>query len=320
MPRTPSKKSKSKAKTAPPVKTTSRKLKQPAYKPLRLNKRIKSPVVLPSAWRIFKASLRHLYQHKRLFGGIVLVYLLLSLVLVRGFGLNGDLGTAKEAIQELINGTAGRLAASLTVFGMLLGSSSPTSDVASAYQAMILAIVSLALIWALRQTHAHERVTIKNAFYKSTYPLVPFILVLMILGLQLLPMILGNFVYSLTVPSGIAATIIEKIVWITLALGLSFISIYMICASVFALYIVTLPDMTPLKAVRSAKTLVRYRRWTIIRKVLFLPFILGLLIILVMLPIILVITPISEIVFLLLSAASIAMVHSYMYSLYRELL
>lgn len=322
MPHAPSKKPKSRVKSKPalPTKPASRKLKQPAYRPFSLKKRIKHPSVLPSAWYIFKASIRHLYAHKRLFGSIVLIYLALTFLLVRGFGFNGDLGTAKEAIQELISGTAGHLAASLTVFGMLLGSGSPTSDVASAYQAMILTVVSLVLIWALRQTHAHEQITVKNAFYKSSYPLVPFVLVLMILGLQLLPMLVGNFIYSLTVASGVAATVIEKIVWAGLALGLTFVSIYMVCASVFALYIVTLPDMTPLKAIRSAKTLVRYRRWTIIRKVLFLPFILGLLFVVIMLPVILVLTPAAEVVFLLLSAASVAMVHSYMYSLYREIL
>lgn len=319
MPRTKSK-SKPKSKSALPTKPAARKLKQPVHKSFLLKKRIKHQAVLPSAWSIFKASIRHLYAHKKLFSGIVLIYLFLTLLLVRGFGLNSDLGVAKDAIQELITGTAGHLAASLTVFGLLLGSGTPTSDVASAYQSVILTIITLVLIWSLRQTHAHEPITIKSAFYKSTYPLIPFVLVLLVLGLQLLPMLLGNLIYSLTLPSGLAATAIEKTLWIILALGLSFISIYMICASIFALYIVTLPDMTPLKALRSAKGLVRYRRWSIIRKVLFLPFILVILFLVIMLPIILVATPIAEVVFLLLSSATVAVVHSYMYSLYRELL
>lgn len=245
---------------------------------------------------------------------------MLTFLLVRGFGFNGDLGIAKEAIQELVTGAAGNVAASLTVFGMLLGSGAPTSDVASAYQAMILAIISLALIWALRQTHAHEQITVKDAFYKSSHPLVPFIIVLMFLGLQLIPMLIGTSIYSLTVSNGIATALLAKLILAAVALGLTFISIYMVCASIFALYIVTLPEMTPLKAMRSAKTLVRFRRWTIIRKVLFLPFILVVLLLAIMLPIILVLTPIAEVVFLFLGAFSIVIAHSYMYSLYRELL
>ena len=54
----------------------------------------------------------------------------------------------------------------------------------------------------------------------------------------------------------------------------------------FALYIVTLPDMTPMKALRSARELVRYRRWTVLRKVLFLPLMLLVVAAIIMVPII----------------------------------
>jgi hypothetical protein len=94
----------------------------------------------------------------------------------------------------------------------------------------------------------------------------------------------------------------------------------MVSSSIFALYIVTLPDVTPMQALRSARELVRYRRWSIARKVLFLPVSLLVIAAVIMVPVILLVTPASEWVFFILSMLSIAVIHSYMYSLYRELL
>jgi hypothetical protein len=97
-------------------------------------------------------------------------------------------------------------------------------------------------------------------------------------------------------------------------------SIYMVSASIFALYIVTLPDMLPRQALRSARELVRYRRWQIIRKVFFLPVFVILAIGVIIVPLILYAPPIVPIVFYILSMLSILFAHTYLYSLYRELL
>ncbi|HVI60648.1 MAG TPA: hypothetical protein VM535_00655, partial [Candidatus Saccharimonadales bacterium] len=101
---------------------------------------------------------------------------------------------------------------------------------------------------------------------------------------------------------------------------LTLFSLYMISSSLFALYIVTLPDMTPRKALRSARELVRDRRWTVLRKILCLPVILFLGAALVMVPIIIWLTPLAQWVFFLLTMFALVAVNTYMYSLYRELL
>ncbi len=49
---------------------------------------------------------------------------------------------------------------------------------------------------------------------------------------------------------------------------LAMLTLIYVKSSLFALYIVTLPDMTPMKALRSARELARYRRWTVLRKIL----------------------------------------------------
>jgi hypothetical protein len=316
----PQTKAKAKAKISKPS-SKSRKLARPTYKSFRLSKRIQHPgPKLTGAFRLLRAASQHVWAHKKLFAGIALVYFLLTLLLVRGLVLGTDLVSFKELVEQQVAGTPGKLASSLTVFGLLIGSSGAGSEVASLYQSTIVALISLAFIWALRRTHAGEPATLKNSFYQSTYPLVPFLLVIVILCIQLLPVLVASFLYGATVVSGIAVTALEIVLWSTLCSLLVLWSLYMLTASVFALYIVTLPDTTPIKAVRSARQLVEHRRWTVMRKFLFLPaalFVIGLLI---MLPIILWATSIAEITFLVLSACGLVVAHSYMYALYRELL
>ena len=94
----------------------------------------------------------------------------------------------------------------------------------------------------------------------------------------------------------------------------------MITASIFAMYIVTLPDMTPIKALKSARGLVQYRRWEVMRKLLFLPIITVIIGVILLVPIVMFLTPVAEPVFLVFSSSLIVLAHAYVYGLYKELL
>lgn len=250
------------------------------------------------------------------------VYLLLTIVLVKGLGISSNnVPELKATLQDAFQGSGGQLTTGFTLFGLLLGTSgSVSSDVAGAYQSILLIIVSLVLIWALRQTMANATVGVKESFYKGLYPLIPFLLVLLVIGLQFIPLLIGNFLYSTVFGYGLAVTSPEKVVWLIIFALLALLTLYMVSSSIFAAYIVTLPDVTPIQALRSARELVRHRRWSIARKILFLPLILVIGAAVIMIPVIMFITPLSEWVFFLLSMAALAIIHSYMYHLYRELL
>lgn len=276
---------------------------------------------VPNAFRLLGRCLKLLGRHWKLFGGMLLVYGLLNLVLVHGLAASSNLSNLKTTLDQLFHGSTGKVSAGFTLFVYLLGSSgSSASPAAGVYEALLAVLVSLALIWSLRQIYARSAVRARDGFYRGMYPLVPFILVLLVIGLQLIPLLLGGSVYSLVVNNGIAATGLEKFVWLVIFILLAALSLYWLCSSIFALYIVTLPDMTPMKALRTARELVRYRRLMIVRKLLFLP--LGLLVIgaLILVPLIILFTPSAEWVYFGLSILGLAVVHSYMYALYRELL
>lgn len=276
---------------------------------------------LPNVLQITKSTAYLLWTHKKLFIGITLIYGLLNLVLVQGFAATTDVASLKQQLNQIFTGNFGSLATSFSVFVVLVGSAgNGSSPTAGAYQFFLGLIVSLAIIWALRQIYADTKIRIRDAYYNGMTPLVPFLLVLLVIGLQLLPMLIGSTLYSVIINNGIAVYMIEKLLWLGVFLALSLASLYMISSSTIALYIVTLPGMTPMKALRSARHLVKRRRWVVMRKLLFLPLILFIVTAIIMLPIIIFATPLAQWVFFLLTMFALTVIHTYIYNLYRELI
>ena len=319
------KKAAKKTAAAKPSPTASaakpRRVKLGKYQTLKLQKRIKHPVRLPNFWQITKKASRTLWQHKEVFIGITLIYGLLNLVLAQGFSGGTDVSSLKDAFSQLFTGHFGFLVSGLSIFVIMLSSAgNSTVQATSAYQTMLAIVSSLAMIWALRQVFSGSRLRVRDAFYRGMYPLIPFILVLLVIGLQLIPLIIGSTLYSTVINNGIAVYAIEKILWGVLFALLGLLTIYMLSSSLFALYIVTLPDMTPMKALRSARELVRHRRWTVLRKILCLPVILLVAALIIMLPVILLIPPVARWTFFILTMSALLAIHAYMYTLYRELL
>lgn len=299
---------------------TIRKLKRPQYKTFRVSKRIKHPgPALSPASKLFWRSLINIKRNWLIFLGMTLIYMILTLALVKSFSLSIDIEGVKESLQ-VITGTSIDLKTGITLFGGLLLQSGPSSDVAAAYQSLLLVIMSLVIIWTLRQTQAGIKIRIKDPFYKGLYPLVPMIIVLFVIGLQTIPLLVSNFLYQIVFGNGIAVLELEKVAWIMIFFLLAVLTLYMVTSSLFALYIVTLPNVEPLQALRSARELVRYRRWTIMRKLLFLPLALMVIGAIITVPLIIYMTFAVEWVFFCLSIMTLILVHSYMYALYRELL
>ncbi len=298
-----------------------RRVKSGAYKSFRLQKKVSAGPALPSAFKLFGRAIKVLASHWKLFGGMLVIYGLLAIVLVQGLGgSSGSLSETKDSLQEALDGNFGELTAGAMLFAGLLGASPNLAPAAGVYQVLVALVVSLALIWTLREVYAGHKVGVRDGFYRGMYPLVPFVLVLCVVGLQLIPLVIGGTLYTAVVSNGIAATVTETVLWGLIFFVLALISLYMLCSSLFALYIVCLPDMTPMRALRSARELVRNRRWTVLRKILFLPLALIVLGAIIMIPLIMLITPVASAVFFVLSLISLVVVHSYMYALYRSLL
>jgi len=288
---------------------------------LKRSQRVRHPVPLPSVWQLTKSAASIIWNNIWLFIFISVVYGIASLLLVQGLTNTTDASSVKSVFDHLSKGDFSSFFNGLGVYVVLIGSATKTSGPTSGpYQLILILMTSLALIWALRQILAGKKFRIRDTYYRGMYPIIPFFLVLLVVCIQFLPFIIGGDIYTTVVSTGIAAHAYEKLIWFLVFLGLAAWSLYMVSASVFALYIVTLPDLTPLQALRSARELVRHRRWTVLRKMLALPVILLVVAAVIMLPFILLLTAISQWIFFLLSMFALVPVHAYMYSLYREMI
>jgi hypothetical protein len=298
---------------APVTRTAKQDNPQPVEKPV-LRK-------LPNIWRLTRTAADILWQHKALFVTITLVYGLLNLLLVRGLASATDVGSIKQDMNQLFRGQLGGLSSGVGVFVVLLGSSgNNSSSTAGAYQLFLGVITTLAIVWALRKVFGGTKIRARDAFYHGMYPLIPFILVLLVVLLDFLPMLIGGVLYTIVTVNGIAVNGFETLIFAGISLLLISLSFYLLCSGIMALYIVTLPEMTPLKALRSARDLVRGRRWSMIRKILWLPVVLLLVACAIMLPIIAWLTPLAQWVFFVLTMFGLTAANTYMYVLYRELL
>lgn len=301
-----------------PETSKPRQLKLTGYKSFKLQKRVKSPdAKVPGSFRLFKHAVLALTKHWPLFLGIIVIYALLSIILVGSLSLAGS--TNLNQLKPSLSQNFGQVVTGLTLFAYLAGNSGTAGGTS---QAVIGIIVSLALIWALRQVYLEGQllVRIRDSFYRGMAPLIPFILVLIVLLIELIPLALGALLYATVVTNGIAVTGLEQAIFGVIFFLLAVASFYMLTSSVFALYIVTLPDMTPIKALKSATQLVHYRRGRVFLKLLFLAVALIVIAAIIIVPLAIFATAAAPYVFFILTLVFLTLAHSYVYALYRELI
>lgn len=290
------------------------------HRTLKLTKRkIKQAQQLSGISALFRSTVQILSENKRLFLGIAVVYSLASFVFIQGFGSSFNLVSIQNEIKSYAQDN--QFVATAALFGYLIGSaSSSAGESSSTYQLFLTIFCSLAVIWAVRQVMAGEKPTVKDAFYKGMYPLFPYMFVGLVVVLQFVPLLIGNLIYSVVTQNGLALSAIESILWLLMFVLLALLSLYMVVSSVFALYIVTLPNMTPIKALRSARQLVLHRRLKVLARIIALPLALLVLLAAIFVPLIMFVTIIAQPLFLLASSLCLVIYHVYMYCLYRDLL
>lgn len=325
---TKNKKKLSPKKSVAPKKTQTasvdktRRLKTPKYKAFKLSKKInvETHKTLPKSSKLLIQSFAFFKTHWRIMGGIAAVYLGLNIILVHGLS-SVNLDDVIFDIENASTVPVSGVSLGLSLFGYLLSSSGgATTERGSTYQNILLILVSMIVIWTIRQIMANKKPTVKESFYRGTGPFIPFVLVLLVVGVQLIPLVIGAWIYGNIVGGGIAISVLEKVIWGIVFFLFSLLSLYLASSSVFALYIVNLPGVTPLQALRSARILVKNRRFQIMRKVLYLPFMLIIIGAVLMVPVLMLSPIIAVWLYMILSASALVIVHIYMYSLYRSLL
>ena len=310
---------------AKPAKTTQsqpRRRKLERYTSFRMHRRIRTHLPpLPGSLALSKRAVQILRSNWRMFGTLIAIYALASLILVRGFNASFNVPEVKTALGSIVGGKLAVVTVTASVYGVILGTLGTVGTATGAtYQSILLVVMTLATIWSLRTVMNGEQAPIREAFYRGMYPLMVFLTVIVIIGVQLLPIIVGAWLYNVLIGGGILISGFEKACGLILFLLLAVLSLYMITSSLFALFISTIPNMSPLTALRSARQLVAHRRLTVLSRVLALVFILPLAAGVVMVPFILFVPLIAEWVFFVISHVGSIFIVTYLYLLYKELL
>lgn len=256
--------------------------------------------------------------HWEIFGGLFVLFAAVNALLTAGSLLRIDLEGAKLGLEAATD--INDLGTGLALYGTLVSTGAVASGAAGAYQMILGVIISLAIVWALRQVLAGNKIRVRDALFNSSYPLVQVLIVMVVVFLQLLPALIASYLaYSLL---GLGVIIVgwQQAVVVFVCLLLLLWTAYMVTASIFALYIATLPDMGPIKALRAARDIVQYRRAMIFRKLLFLPVVLLIGYAIIIVPLSLLLPTVATYVFFGLSMATMPLAHAYVYSLYRELI
>lgn len=285
----------------------------------KVKKQVKGRKPLPGAFMLTWQVIRFISGYWKTLGGIVLVYLILNIVFASAISnVSNNFSTIKSDLDSA-GGHAFWHAAG--AFGSLVGSSGASgSATGSTLQSVLFVIESLVIIWALRHLMAGQEVAVKLAYYRAMTPLIPFLLVIAVIIIQLLPITAGSAIVVAVATSVFAGSSAATVISVASFILLAAWSIYMVSSSIFALYIVTLPETQPRQALRAAKDLVSFRRLAVIRRLLFLPIFILLVMAVIMVPLILWASAIVPAVFYALSMLSILFIHTYIYSLYRGLL
>ena len=277
-----------------------------------------------------------LWQYKKIFGLLVVVYIVLFAVLV---GVQSQdtyaalSGTLKEASTEAFNGDIGAFGQAGILFLSIMTSGVVTglTEAQQVFSVIIFLLIWLATVWLLRNLLAGHKVKLRDGLYNSGGPIFATLTILVVILIQLIPVGVAIVAYSAAAGTGLltGGGAPAMLFWIGAGL-LAILSLFWITSSLFAMIIITLPGMYPLEALRSAGDIVLGRRIKILLRWVWMLFVVGVFWAVVLIPIILLdmgikslwpaiqwlpIVPVSMVV---IAAGTAVWIAAYIYLLYRK--
>lgn len=242
------------------------------HKAFRLTKRrdYVRPLNLPNPFLFILEVSRTLWSYKRLFLPLMLIYALLYAAFA---GITSQ-DTYTQIVSSIDQAGGEALAepwspieqAGLTLTSIASGNANGTpSESQMIFGGLIGLMAWLTTVWLLRNIFAGNKVRVRDGLYNSGSPIIATALIILVIIVQLLPIGLAAIGYSAATSSGLIANggVEAMLFWVAVGL-LCALSLYWISSSLFALVIVTLPGMYPLKALNAARQIVLSRRFKLL--------------------------------------------------------
>ncbi len=309
MARTVKKSKTSKKKTTTVVKKTARNASKPKSREnLRRGE-------LSSVPRLILVSVRFYAKHWKPLGFIVLVH---SIVLV--FFLRSAEAISIDDLRDLVSENVDNSLIVLPITALVaLTFGEETSASFVILTLFLLTLTSLASIWMVRRLYAEQKFVLRDAFYRGTYPLVPYLLLVGLTFLQAVPFFAGSLLFSIVSLGGIATSFWQQIPFLLAWVALSALSGYMISLTIMSLYAVTLPDMRPLDATRAVRRVIVGKRWRVLVRIIVLAIVIVLYMILGFITLVALRSSIAFQGLDVLVAVLVPFMHIYLFHLYKEI-
>lgn len=290
---------------------------------------------LPGYWSFTFYVLRILKQNAKIFTALAIIYAVVSL-LVLGIGSQESFiemrETVRDAGEQIFQGDWSQLMqASVLAVSTTLGGLSPQlTEVQQVYATLLGLMVWLTTVWLLRNILAGGKVRLRDGFYNSGAPILPTAIVSVVLVLQLLPVALAAIGYGAASSTGMLDGGVEAMLFWVVAGLLATLTVYWVSSTVFALVVVTLPGMYPMRALAISGDMVVGRRLRLLFRFLWLGLTVVVSWLLIMIPVILLDVWVKDIwpaiewlplvpaILLILGVLTLIWSASYIYLLYRK--
>ena len=206
------------------------------------------------------------------------------------------------------------------------------SEIQQMMFAIIVLFIWLATVQICRNILSGKKnLNLRDALYSCGAPIIPMTVIAIVILMQLVPVFIATIVGAAAKTTSFLSSGIEQAVFFGAILLLFSLSAFWVMGSIFAMIIVTIPGTYPLQALKIAGNMVSQRRLAILKRILFLIFILALIWSIVIIPIIMLMNwlisingflvniPIVPISMLLMSCFSCILSSVYIYVLYRRI-
>jgi len=278
-----------------------------------------------------------LWKNRKIFILVAILYAILTAMLV-GIASQDIYSVLADLLKvtgsNVFVGNWGRIgeASVLYLSAITGGLSENLTEVQQVYAGLITLLTWLTSVWLLRNILAGHKVKMRDGLYSAGSPIVSTFAVALILLIQLIPLALALIGYGAASTTILLSGGVEAMLfWIAAGL-LSVLSLYLVTGTIFALIIVTLPGMYPMRAIKASGDLVIGRRMRILFRLLWMMLVELIAWAFIVIPIVLLDSwikglwpaigevPIVPFVLLLLSALTIVWTSSYIYLLYRKVI
>lgn len=291
---------------------------------------------LPGYWSFTNIVRKTLWQHRKVFGWMIVIYAILTVGLVGLASQDAYVelsNTLRETSGEVFKGNWGELgkAGLLLVTGATGELNMTLTEAQQIYAVIVIFFTWLTTVWLLRAMLAGKKPRLRDGLYNAGAPVLPTLLIGGLLMLQLLPAVAVVLGYVALAPFGILEGGVESMIFSAAALLLIILSLYWITSTLIAMIVITLPGQYPMQAIRAAGDLVVGRRLRILLRLLWLALTVVLSWAVIMIPIILFDTwlkgmfpainwlPLVPIALLVLGTVTVVWAAGYIYLLYRRI-